>query len=160
MIQIEIEKIRLYGGKENFAARKRFFWFYLHPLSCITKHYYYTPTCPPLYHPNLHLLSIPLSRLLLNMTSPEKTVDWKPQPIARSTTILFFSPYRITAIVITIVLIITGILLGIFKPWLQTSNKGDIFTPSADTLAIRAHVESQLRSSLYKCNLYTWYTRF
>jgi hypothetical protein len=78
------------------------------------------------------------------MTSPEKTVDWKPQPIARSTTILFFSPYRITAIVITIVLFITGILLGIFKPWLQTSNKGDIYTPSADTLAIRAHVESQL----------------
>ena len=71
------------------------------------------------------------------------TIDWKPSSSSTTRSSLYS---RIAVISLVLLVIAGAVTIGILRPWITVNNndaKG-IYTPSADTIAVRAHVSSQL----------------
>jgi len=72
------------------------------------------------------------------------TVDWKPSSSITSSTRTTSLLFRISILVFAILVLAGGITIGILRPWMVNNDGKVIFTPSADTVHVQAHVSSEL----------------
>ena len=72
--------------------------------------------------------------------------DWKKPSAAAAAAAqppLFRRPLFIGGVALLTAACATGIALGVLRPW-QTPASAAVYSPSADTLAVRAHVAAQI----------------
>ena len=79
---------------------------------------------------------------MADSTDIAKTIDWKPNTHSTTRSSLYS---RITVISLVLLVIAGAVTIGILQPWnINNNDAKGIYTPSADTIAVRAHVSSQL----------------